>query len=974
MRRPAVAGALALCCVAAASLVGAGPAAAEPTPTSPPAPAGRWVLEPGSAHTAERLGSAAARALGRPEPEVVLGADRVELRFGDTPALSVRLLHAGPPGPDWSPHGRVVIDGALDAAAGRRLLDALAEVRPALRWREVAEAPAHVAYRADPGEAARVLAARARSLALRVDAPHAAPTSPTAGDASLAAEDRAIEELGLEDPEPSVALGAIETRLRSVRGSPKLWAAAAFEALRRGEPTRALAFADVATRMARPDADALAAWRAASGEPPASPPKGTVPARLAHPAGEALPPLPLWLALAGLLWLAAAATESPRGPALRVALAGVLLGTLAFCTRPADPPPPAEPPPLPEALLAPLAGGPCEADPALWVPEGWLIFATCAGTPTSFTLMTPSSPGGPPRVAASSDHPGPLVDAATRRLRELAATSDLELRGRPPDLPSATAATAPGDRAERLLGRALAASALPSLLLTLAMALTLLLRAAREDRRLAAALAVALLVTLASHALVPGRLVMEYTGYDLTARLASLLPLPRYGSGAVWLYGPVLDLLGVDHRHLQLANRALGALTLLPLTALTWRLTGGSRLGTAVAALLFAALPVFWRDHSSEGIQTGTTFLIVTALAALARPGRPSRAGGPVLALPLLAWAATCRPELLPTLPLFIAAVLVAAPRPGGWRLPAALAAPALALALAPHAAWLLRSTARQVAEAGIAAPSATLERLPGVLLDHNILLEGPWLPSAALLWLLAAATAPRRRALSALLLLLAAVAWFAVTAVDLPVISIPRVHLPALALLLPALAIGAARLRGWPVVNALVAAAVALGAAIGAPAVLATGNADAEEGLIRTAQAWTRAHPGACVATVSSEDPPPPRKTPRQFPRYLFDGHPVTGLDELDRIRDRCPGPAVAILGTRCYMDERPPGAPAPPGPGLLPVCARFRERHALEPLSRLTIPNRSAGTFAMYPDAPTLELGVYAVGSAESGARSTP
>ncbi|MEZ4265691.1 MAG: hypothetical protein R3F39_04880 [Myxococcota bacterium] len=937
----------------------------------------RWVLEPGADRTAARLGAAAARSLGRSAPTVDLSPSALTLRFVDDPPGSLVFTHSA--GEDAAPsaHGGVRLPEGLADEDRADLLAALDAVTPPLAWRRVSAPPVVQAYPVERALAQRSLAARKAAAAARdASRPERFEFAPVG--ARLAAEAAAIEAMGLADPESSASIGTIEARLRDVRGAPKLWAAAAYEALRNGHPTQALAYADVATRMDHLDADALHAWHAAHGRPHGALPDDAVASALPQPPTEALPPLALWLAAAAAFWFAAAYRPShqhPGGPARLLVVVSLALGAGAYLASDSRTAAGVAPPPLPDPWLAPLAGGPCDADPALWTESGWLIFAECDGAPTRFYLAPGPTPGAPAEVGTTSARPGPTVDAATRRLRDLSLSAPLPRATRPADAAVASVVDPPADRAERRLAAVLAAASLPALLFTIFLALASLFRAGRADRGLGLALALALALTLATRTLTPARLVMEYTGYDLTARLASLAPLPRYGAGSVWLYGPVLDLLGVDHRHLQWTNRLLGALTLLPLSHLTYRLSDRSRLATAVAALLFASLPVFWRDHSAEGIQTGTTFLLITALAALAAEPRPRLPPGPVLAVPLLAWAAVCRPEVLPALPFAAAAVLLMPGRtPGPRRAALLLAACALVTALLPHAAWLAGSTARQLAETGIATPEATLQRVPGVLLTRNIFVDGPWLPAACLVWLLAAFWTSRRGLLATALMALSALAWLAMTAVDLPRISIPRVHLPALCLLLPLIGVGAARLHRWPVATWLLSAAVLASTLVRAPAILATGNADAEEALIRAAAAAAQQYPQSCVATLSSGDPPPPAKTPRHFPRYLFGGHPVTGLDELQSVRARCPGPAIAILGTRCYMAERPPGLPAPPAPGLLDVCQRFAASHRLTPLSRAEIPNRAAGTFAMYPDAPTLDVGVYLVESSDSDPRSTP
>ena len=86
-----------------------------------------------------------------------------------------------------------------------------------------------------------------------------------------------------------------------------------------------------------------------------------------------------------------------------------------------------------------------------------------------------------------------------------------------------------------------------------------------------------------------------------------------------------------------------------------------------------------------------------------------------------------------------------------------------------------------------------------------------------------------------------------------------------------------------------------------------------------------------------------------------------MVGLDGFVDLWPSCGGEAIAVLGTRCYMEYREPGVPLGPDAGLLPVCARFRERFELRPIEEMTIVNRTRWTFEMYPDTPTLDNGVY-------------
>ena len=213
--------------------------------------------------------------------------------------------------------------------------------------------------------------------------------------------------------------------------------------------------------------------------------------------------------------------------------------------------------------------------------------------------------------------------------------------------------------------------------------------------------------------------------------------------------------------------------------------------------------------------------------------------------------------------------------------------------------------------------------------------------------------------------------AWIGASAVDLPVVSIPRIHLPALYLVLPVIALGAQRLAVWPTAQGFVIGLVALCAALSVDPVFGPANADHEETLIRVAKEHSPPA-GGCVTLVDFDDPPEVGHTQRHFPRYLFPDRGMVGLDGFVDLWPSCGDQAIAILGTRCYMEYREPGQELRPDADVLPVCARFRDRFELRPIREETIVNRTRWTFEMYPDRPTLDLGVYQVLGPHGGERS--
>lgn len=934
-----------------------------------------WALGPGAEPSVRQLAKALSDASGlAPGPTRIAGGE-VRFTLRDTQIdriYQVILRHDGA--------GLTTTHGALEVPDGlvaEGLASAADAVKVTLPWVEVgasarALTEASALPKTDEGARAAVSVARLAQRAARDALPAQEPAS------SLASPLTAT---------PDLDLSAARARLRSTHGDPEAWVDAALAARDAHRPHEALALADVATRMEQPSPRARALWREL----------GKAPAE--HIGFSWL------LALATLAWLVLTwRTARALFPIAAVAAMAGLAAWLAL-SRPVAPPP--APPALPAALVAPLAGGPCAADPALWTPAGLVIYATCDGAPAAFTI-TPTNPEAaratPKAGLVTARHAlipeiersGPAADAATYSLLQalraaeatgftVAAAASVST-----DPPPGARRLPPAGSADALEARLAAAFVTAAFIALLALFWLLakdLLAAARADRVTAYALAALTAITLLLHALLPARLVMVYTGYDLTARLALLADLPRYGAGAIWLYQPALTFLGLDHASLQLANRLFGALSLLPFAALAFAVVPGRRLGPLCAVALFALLPVVWRDHTSEAILTGTTLLLLTGLAAAAIAlTHPARRTWLMLALPVLAAAITCRPEVAPALAPALLGLALTSPRKPelpparrAHRYTLALAALCLALAALPHLDWLLQTVRQQTHDGSILAPQLALStRVAEILTRSNIFLAGPWLSPALLVWPVAALLGPRHRLLPTHLgLIAAATVWLALSAVDLPDVSIPRVHLPALVLLLPVVGAGIERLADSPrlplrLINPFVAALVFAGAITSFAPLFTPTNADAEDALIRAARAAVS--PGAgCLATVRFDDPPPPGHTQRHFPDYLFVGTTIVGLERFDAehatLATACEGGAVALLGTRCFMALRPPDAGPPEGPAELPVCTRFRERYALEPVVDEAIENRTAHTFPMYPATPELHVGVYRIGARQGG-----
>ncbi len=964
--------------------------------------------------------------------DIKIRGDRVELELGTIQAI---LTHAGTSiAGDWTtastPSGALHFPRELPAEKAREAAGALSREAVTLPWQEVfvpwkpgeRKRPS-VDIPIDARRAAKIKALRARAVALREgrsmaveplplpDPPLRLPLDPAApdpplGDAQISAwlaagsfrhprcpnGGRCMEaELADIVAYPDrVSAERLRGYVITHRGETKLWALAARVALLGGHFAEALSWADVATRMERTDADALAVWSRLTGARPGADPAG-FPAVLGAEDQAVSPHGQLGLLLAAMLLLALAWRRRRTWGRLVLGLtgAGLLAGLLAwwsFQERPLH----LEVPERPPSLVAPLAGSPCAADPALWTHRAMVYYATCAGAPISFEIF----PGqGDPQGGLQAAHhwlrvSGPeqsdLTDAAARLLFEALRTAE-DQGFRVDAWPSeevhgaSSARLLPHQRIELATSAAFAAASLLFLFLVLLHSARLLRAAARADRIFAHGLLLLLGCAILLHLLLPSRIVLVYTGYSLVDDLSTLRRIPRYGAGLFWLYTPFLKLLGPDIASMQVANRLFGLLTWLPVAACCVALAeiSGAPRGSArarwslVGIAFFTLSPFVLRDHVSESNLSAATLLLFSGLAALllglhAR----SRRGLLVAAVPILAWAATCRPEITPVIAcLGLAALILGArPEPAGAareRGVIAILGVALAAALLPHILWLLAELRWQEHATGIKRVGGSfLPRFEAALRHQNIFVAAPWYQWPVLIWP-ALALLTRRAAVWAMFMALGGATWVAISGVDLPLASIPRLHVPPMLLLVPVLGIGAAwvargRRRRW--LNLPIAAAVIFVSVWSLPVLFRAGNHQAEDALIQEARAVIPAG-SACLATVRADDPPVPGKTHRHFPDYLFPGTEILGLDALPGAWERCQGRTWAILGTRCYMRMRAPGQPPPPAPGTLPVCTRFRQRWRLQPIVERTVPNVTTLCFPEYPDSPTLDLGLYKV-----------
>jgi hypothetical protein len=524
-----------------------------------------------------------------------------------------------------------------------------------------------------------------------------------------------------------------------------------------------------------------------------------------------------------------------------------------------------------------------------------------------------------------------------------------------------------------IVAAVVAAMALPALLVFLWQILAAWaspIHLPRHRRLLFGALLMGVLLT---HLVAPSRMVMVFGGYDQVQHLAEAEAL-RYGPGAVWIYGPWLWMNSVDHEVIQWVNRGLGVLALLALWALAGRVVPGRPRVPLILAAMTMTAPLLWRDHASESLLVGGLLVGLAGLWGLAQREDPLDW---LLALPCVVLAALTRPEFALVLTA-LSAILVLGP---GRRLLRAHRWVSLWLVIAVAAvgwghfevmaAWVdaLRSSS--------ALESVGLFELLWRVISRDTF-EVVWRygPVALVPCIIAAFWVKSARGLVWSVFVVACL-WAALTRIDLPQVSIPRVHAPiwlAWALLG---AIGADHLVGRLMTQErpkrLMGGGVLIGlwvltAAMTWPTLYAPTNEDAEEALIQDARRHLGEAPFGALVTLLSQDPPPNGKASRAFPGYLFNRRDrplvLSGLSELKRMWPVQGGPVYALLGVRCYAEMREDtGAPAPTVAIPVRACADFRAQWRLEPIIERELTNQGDRAFPMYPATSTLKVGFYRV-----------
>jgi len=461
---------------------------------------------------------------------------------------------------------------------------------------------------------------------------------------------------------------------------------------------------------------------------------------------------------------------------------------------------------------------------------------------------------------------------------------------------------------------------------------------------------VMLALGLALRWVLPHRPVMYYMGYWLVQAASSLHEIPKHGpAGLVWDH-LLFWFTGPSHRVLSGANALLGSLTPLAGAGLL-ALSGVGAVGVRAAVALLALVPLFIRDSTTESLLVPATLWALMGLAFWQRFRRDRRASDALFCFTGLMLAVFSRPEYLALVPLLMvllpppgaaAGGASAVPRCSSWcALVAAGSAALLALRI-----WHLHLAVDSELHLGnlpVLGDPASLVALAPDFLRRNLAFRPSWFPVGITAMALAGPLVPGHRRL-VLGLLTAASVGLAISLVDLPHVSLPRVQAPPLVFLTLAasasLAALLARLSPRPrwMRAALLAVAVALGAsmAYATAACRERTNADDEEDLWREV-ADALPDESAVILRRGPEDQPVERLHlfhPDYWFRPPFRDDLVLNLDRLPAL-DPAGRPVFFVLSTRCWL--RSCGQT-----GMHPACARLIDDWELKPVFEREVPIR--------------------------------
>lgn len=461
------------------------------------------------------------------------------------------------------------------------------------------------------------------------------------------------------------------------------------------------------------------------------------------------------------------------------------------------------------------------------------------------------------------------------------------------------------------------------------------------------AVAAAVLAGLAARWFAPHLLSMHYMGYVLAHDAATLTDIPKYGPGALALYHLLFQATGTSAPAMAALNAVLGSLLPLAGGALLAVLGTGAT-GVAAGTILLALAPVMVRDATTESLLVPTTLWTLAGLALVLRHRRTRSAVDLAAGALMLVLAMAARPESLALVPLSLAALWFLAPaagrpRPGVVAVVAAAAAALLALRVLHLQAWL--EVERALGNLpSVFTPANWLDLLARDLPRRALVLWFHLFPAGATVVAAAALVLSARRGAAIAFWGLAA-AWTALSLVDLPYVSVPRVQAPAAAWVLLAAGLGveglAALRRSLPRLPGLglaatVALALAGSALVTIPALWARTNAADEADLLD--EALAAAAPGPAVLVRRGYLDAPGERAHLHSPDDLFQqqGVVTVGPDAFRAAGAPLDRPVYFLRGTRCWM--RSCDGPREEHP----ACRAMMDGFRLETLVERTVPVR--------------------------------
>lgn len=462
--------------------------------------------------------------------------------------------------------------------------------------------------------------------------------------------------------------------------------------------------------------------------------------------------------------------------------------------------------------------------------------------------------------------------------------------------------------------------------------------------------------------LLPHRPVMHYMGYRMTQLAAVLDEIPKYGPGSLALHHLLFQLTGPSHRAVMMLNAFLGGLAPLAGAALLARL-GADRVATILGGAFMALVPLLIKDSTSESLGVPMLFWTLSGLVLLLRARVHMDALSLLLGVLHLALAVMSRPEAVLLVPL--AALLLTALTPSrGPSLSHAGKNRAFLVAMLASAAFVLLLGILRIAQ-GTVAVEAELARgntpdmltLDGLrstirgLVFRNAAFWPSLFPTIVSVMALGAPLAlaghsrPRRESVVCGVLVGIALAWIAVSQLDLPYVSIPRVQAPGLAFLVLAAAWGASALIGLPafarmtrtirsLIIGIAIVSIVVSAAATVPVLWARNAADEEESLLRDAY---QSLPDEPVTLVRRSYRDPPREPIHLYwPDYF--SHPPFRDDRVMDIASFLEDPPMDrqvffLMGVRCHLR-------ACDQSGIHPGCAEISSRFRLEPVVERDVP----------------------------------